>query len=87
MSRIPTTGIDYTSRDYEAYRTLMIEKLQEKMPEYTDTSSTDAGIVIIEALANGLDILSLYSDIISFVVLELMIMFLRIVLIFKSDFL
>lgn len=65
MSRIPTTGIDYTSRDYEAYRTLMIEKLQEKMPEYTDTSSTDAGIVIIEALANGLDILSLYSDIVA----------------------
>lgn len=65
MSRKPTPNIDYTSRDYEAYRELMIQKLQEKMPEYTDTSSTDAGIVILEALANGLDILSLYSDIIA----------------------
>lgn len=65
MSRQPTQNIDYTSRDYEAFRELMIEKLQEKMPEYTDTSSTDAGIVILEALANGLDILSLYSDIIA----------------------
>ena len=65
MSRTPTANIDYTSRDYEAYRNLMIEKLQEKIPEYTDTSETDAGIVIIEALANGLDILSLYSDIIA----------------------
>lgn len=65
MSRVPTPNIDYTSRDYEAYRELLIQKLQEKMPEYTDTSETDAGIVILEALANGLDILSLYSDIIA----------------------
>ena len=62
MSRVPTQGIDYTSRDYEAYRELMIQKLQEKMPEYTDVSQTDAGIVILECLANGLDILSMYSD-------------------------
>lgn len=65
MSRVPTQNIDYTSRDYEAFRELMIQKLQEKMPEYTDTSETDAGIVILESLANGLDILSLYSDIIA----------------------
>lgn len=65
MSRIPTPNIDYTSRDYEAFRELLIQKLQEKMPEYTDTSETDAGIVILEALANGLDILSLYSDVIA----------------------
>ena len=63
MSRIPTQNIDYTSRDYEAFRDLLIKKLQEKMPEYTDTSETDAGIVILEALANGLDILSLYLDV------------------------
>lgn len=65
MSRIPTKGIDYTSRDYEAFRELLIKKLQEKIPEYTDTSETDAGIVIIEALANGLDIMSLYADIVA----------------------
>ena len=65
MSRKPTANIDYTSRDYEAYRELMIQKLQEKMPEYTDTSETDAGIVILEAFANGLDILSLYADVIA----------------------
>ncbi len=65
MSRKPTEHIDYTSRDYEAFRELLIQKLQEKIPEYTDTSETDAGIVIIEALANGLDILSLYSDIVA----------------------
>ena len=65
MSRKPTPNIDYTSRDYEAFRELMIQKLKEKMPEYTDISETDAGIVILESLANGLDILSLYLDIIA----------------------
>lgn len=35
------------------------------MPEYTDTSETDAGIVILESLANGLDIVSLYADIVA----------------------
>lgn len=65
MSRNPTKNIDYTSRDYEAFRELLIQKLQEKMPEYTDTSETDAGIVILEALANGLDVLSLYLDLIA----------------------
>ena len=60
-----TPNIDYTSKDYEAFRELMIKKLKEKMPEYTDTSDTDAGIVILEALANGLDIISLYADIVA----------------------
>ena len=62
MSRVATPNIDYTDRDYESYREMLIQKLQEKMPEYTDTSQSDAGIVILECLANGLDILSLYID-------------------------
>ena len=57
-----TQGIDYTTRDYQAYKELLISKLQENMPEYTDTSETDAGIVILEAFANGLDICSYYAD-------------------------
>ena len=63
MSRKPNQNIDYTSRDYEAFRESLINELKVKMPEYTDTSSTDAGIVILEALANGLDIISLYLDV------------------------
>ena len=43
----------------------MIESLQQKMPEYTDTRQSDAGIVIIELLAQGLDILSYYMDVIA----------------------
>lgn len=60
--RKATSGIDYTNRDYMAYKNMLISELQKKIPEYTDTSETDAGIVIIEGLANGLDICSLYTD-------------------------
>lgn len=65
MSRKQTLEIDYTNRDYEAYRTMLIQMLSKKIPEYTDTSQTDAGIVILECLANGLDICSMYADIIA----------------------
>ena len=65
MSRTPTSGIDYTSRDYEGFRQMMLAELGIKMPEYTDHSQTDAGIVILELTAKGLDILSYYADIIA----------------------
>lgn len=54
--------IDYSTRDYEGFRTDMITGLQKRIPEYTDTSQSDAGIVILELLAHGLDLLSYYND-------------------------
>ena len=65
MARTATKGIDYTSKDYESYRADMLKSLQEKMPEYTDLRESDAGVVIIELLAQGLDVLSLYQDILA----------------------
>lgn len=62
MSRSATEGIDYTSRDYESFRQLMVSQLSVLMPEYTDHSETDAGIVILELLAKGLDVISYYLD-------------------------
>lgn len=60
--RKPTDGIDYTNKDYEAFRTDMINELVKKMPEYTDTSQSDFGIVLIELLSRGLDVLSYLQD-------------------------
>ena len=65
MSRLPTSGIDYTSKDYESFRNDMIKQLGIKMPEYTDIRQSDAGIVILELLAQGLDIISYYQDVIA----------------------
>lgn len=64
MSRKATDGIDYTTRDYESFREMMIENLSSKLPEY-DTSQTDAGIVIVEGTAKACDILSMYNDIVA----------------------
>ena len=55
-------NVDYTNKDYESFRQDMIVRLQQKIPEYTDTSESDFGIVLIELLAHGLDILSYYND-------------------------
>lgn len=57
-----TVGIDYTSRDYASIKQDMIDMLQEKIPEYTDTSETDAGIVLLECFAMSVDIVSFYLD-------------------------
>lgn len=65
MSRVPTDGIDYTSKDYESFRNDMISQLRVKMPEYTDIRQSDAGIVILELLAQGLDVISYYQDVIA----------------------
>ena len=65
MSRVPTKGIDYTSRDYESFRNDMIKQLEIKMPEYTDIRQSDAGIVLLELLAQGLDVISYYQDVLA----------------------
>lgn len=65
MGRTPTPGIDYTSRDYEGFRQAMLKELGIRMPEYTDLTDTDAGVVILDLLAKGLDINSYYADVIA----------------------
>lgn len=62
MARQTVNRLDYTTRDYEGFRELMIAKLQELMPEYTDLRQSDAGVVILELNAMCLDILSYYLD-------------------------
>lgn len=56
------TGKDYLTLDYEGFRQMMIDRLKERLPEYTDYSETDMGIVLIELTAYGLDIISYYKD-------------------------
>ena len=54
--------IDFITKDYEGFRQLMVDLIPRYAPEWTDTSESDFGIVLIELLANGLDILSYYQD-------------------------
>ena len=55
-------SLDYVTKDYEGYRQLMLDLIPQYAPEWTDTSQSDFGVVLIELLANGLDILSYYQD-------------------------
>ena len=58
----PRPNIDYTSKDYEAFRHDMINLIPHILPEYTDFSQSDAGIMMIELNAYVADILSYYQD-------------------------
>lgn len=55
-------NVDYSTRDYEGFRADMIDLLLKNIPGYTDVSSSDFGITLIELLAHGLDIISYYND-------------------------
>ncbi len=54
--------IDYLARDYESFRQAMIDLIPQKLPEWTDRSEADFGIVLIELFAYMADILSYYQD-------------------------
>lgn len=55
-------SLDYITRDYEGFRQLMIDLIPTITPEWTDNSSSDMGMVLLELTAHGLDILSYYLD-------------------------
>ena len=54
--------IDYMARDYESFKKAMIDLIPSKLPEWTDRSEADFGIVLIELFAYMGDILSYYQD-------------------------
>lgn len=54
--------IDYLARDYASFRKALIDLIPAKLPEWTDRSEADFGIVLIELFAYMADILSYYQD-------------------------
>lgn len=58
----PLRKIDYVTKDYEGFRQMMIDLISIFTPEWTDTSQSDFGIVLIDLFSHGLDILSYYQD-------------------------
>ncbi len=58
----PLPPIDYTSRDYAAFRQDMIDAIPTRLPEWTSRSPNDFGITLIELFAYMGDILSFYGD-------------------------
>ena len=54
--------VDYTSRDYASIVNVLVELIPTYLPEWTDRSPGDFGIVLIELFAYMGDILNYYSD-------------------------
>ena len=54
--------IDYMARDYESFKKAMIDLIPGRLPEWTDRSEADFGIVLVELFAYMADILSYYQD-------------------------
>src|SRR5437879_5581409 len=54
--------IDYLARDYSSFRKALLDLIPSKLPEWTDRSEADFGVVLIELLAYMADILSYYQD-------------------------
>jgi hypothetical protein len=63
---IPTTlvtpPVDYTSRDYQSIVNDLVNLIPSYLPEWTDRSPGDFGIVLLELFAYMGDILNYYSD-------------------------
>jgi hypothetical protein len=54
--------IDYLSRDFSSFRKALVDLIPAKLPEWTDRSEADFGVVLIELFAYMGDILSYYQD-------------------------
>lgn len=54
--------IDFTNKDYASLREAMLELARESLPEWTDQSPNDLGVVLVELFAYMGDILLHYQD-------------------------
>ena len=60
--QLPDIPLDYTTNDYNGYFELMKNAIPNFTPDWTDTSDSDQGIVILQVLAYGLHVLGYYQE-------------------------
>lgn len=58
----PITPIDYTDKDYSSFRADLLAAIPNYLPEWSDQSPGDFGVVLIELFSYIGDILSYYGD-------------------------
>jgi len=54
--------IDYVTKDYDGFRAGMLALIPQLLPNWSDRSESDFGVVLIELFAYVADILSYYQD-------------------------
>jgi uncharacterized phage protein gp47/JayE len=60
MTTTPT--IDYTNKDYQSLRQAMLALAQYRLPEWTDQSPTDLGVLLVDLFAYMGDVVLYYQD-------------------------
>jgi uncharacterized phage protein gp47/JayE len=60
--QIDAAPIDYLAKDYDGFRRLMLERMSLLAPDWTERSSADVGVAVVELLAYVADELSYRQD-------------------------
>ena len=54
--------LDYQARDYEGYRSLMLDRMATTLPQWQERNPADLGIALVEVLADAADKTSWFQD-------------------------
>ncbi|MFZ1467457.1 MAG: hypothetical protein WAT09_00590 [Paracoccaceae bacterium] len=54
--------IDYLTRDFAGFRTLMLDRMSATMPTWTERNPADLGVTLVEVLADAADKVSWFQD-------------------------
>jgi hypothetical protein len=57
--------IDYLTKDYQGFRRLMLDRMSLLVPDWTERSPADVGVMLVELLAYAADNLSYRQDVIA----------------------
>src|SRR6185295_1195468 len=60
MASLP--AIDYTNKDFQSLRRAMLELARYRLPEWTDQSPSDLGVLLVELFAYMGDVVLYYQD-------------------------
>ena len=62
MTAVRGVPVDYTDVGYEALRASMLEIARQTLPEWTDHSDNDVGVLLVELMAYAADLTLYYQD-------------------------
>ena len=59
---LPLPSIDYTNKDYASLRAAMLDLARYRLPEWTDQSASDLGMLMVDLFAYMGDVILYYQD-------------------------
>ncbi len=59
---MPGPRIDYLAKDYASFRRLMLDRLAQTVPGWTERNPADVGVALVEAIAYAADQISYHQD-------------------------